>query len=224
MIKIDNYYKFVGASFGLAYFVGLTIALIYILLGASYPVPESFTSSLHLTSQIYFKTTYLDMSNTSFNLAVIPFSYLIEAVNYGFSHTILLTSSFLGQIKLLVQLLPLLFFFLSFIIFATIGLKAFLYIIKSIVNYFLQQKDRFNKLEIRIFRKTDIILFFIGIISLLVGTIFQLKLIKIMFIFLINFKSITVALILILYLILIIVSGYIMYSLGIDAYNKFNKK
>ncbi|MEI8364045.1 MAG: hypothetical protein WCF78_01135 [archaeon] len=224
MVKIDNYYKFVGASFGLAYFVGLTIALIYILLGASYPVPESFTSSLHLTSQIYFKTTYLDMSNTSFNLAVIPFSYLIEAVNYGFSHTILLTSSFLGQIKLLVQLLPLLFFFLSFIIFSTIGLKAFLYIIKSIVNYFLQKKDRFNKLDFKIFTKRDIIFFFIGIISLMVGTIFQLKLIKIMFIFLINFKSITFALILILYLILILISGYTIYNLGVDAYNRLNKK
>ena len=224
MIKIDNYYKFVGASFGLAYFIGLTIALIYILLGASYPVPESFTSSLHLTSQIYFKTTYLETANISFNLAVIPFSYLIEAVNYGFSHMILLTSSFLGQIKLLVQLLPTLFFFLSYIIFATIGLKLVIFIIKSIVNYFLQQKDRFRKLEIKVFTKKDILYFFIGILSLMVGTLFQLKLIKIMFIFLINFKSITIVLILILYIILILISGYTMYTLGFDAYKKLNKK
>jgi len=224
MIKIDNYYKFVGASFGLAYFIGLTIALIYILLGASYPVPESFTNSLHLTSQIYFKTTYLDMSNTSFNLAIIPFSYLIEAVNYGYTHMVLLTSSFLGQIKLFVQLLPQLFFFLGFIIFSTIGLKVMLYIIKSIVNYLLQKRERYSRLELKIFTKKDIIFFFVGILSLLIGTIFQLKLIKIMFIFLINFKAITFALILLLYIILILLSGYTLYNLGLDAYKKLNNK
>jgi len=224
MVKIDNYYKFVGASFGLAYFIGLTIALIYILLGASYPVPESFTGSLHLTSQIYFKTTYLEMSNTSFSLAIIPFSYLIEAVNYGFTHMVLLTSSFLGQIKLFVQLLPQLLFFLSFIIFSTIGLKAVLYIIKNIVNYLLQKKDKYRKLELNIFTTDDIIFCFIGILSLLVGTLFQLKLIKIMFIFLINFKAITIVLILLLYIILILISGYTLYNLGYDVYNELNKK
>jgi len=224
MIKIDNYYKFVASTFGIAYFIGLTIALVYILLGATYPIPPSFISSLHLTSQVYFKNTFLEMASTGFNLAIIPFTYLITSITYGFSHMILLTSSFLGQIKLLVQLIPQLFYFLSFIIFSTIGLKVFLFAIKSIVNYFLKSKNIFKRLEFYIFSKEDIRLFFIGIISLLAGTLFQLKLLKILFIFLINFKAITFVLILLLYIVLIIFSGYVTYKVGVDIFNTLKEK
>jgi len=224
MLKIDNYYKFVASTFGIAYFIGLTVALIYILLGFTYPIPPSFISSLHLTSQVYFKTTFLEMTNTSFSLAVIPFSYFITSITYGFSHMILLTSSFLGQIKLLVQLIPQLFYFLSFIIFSTIGIKVFLYIIKSIVNYFLDLKNKAKRLEFNIFSKEDIQLFLIGVLSLLAGTLFQLKLLKILFIFLINFKAITFALILLLYLVLIILSGYVTYKVGIEIFNTLKEK
>lgn len=224
MIKIDNYYKFIGATFGLAYFIGLSIALLYILFGATFPISESFTSSLHLTNQVYFKTTFLDMSSTCFNLAILPFSYLITAVNYGFSHMVLLTSSFLGQIKLIVQLLPELFFFFSFIIFSTIGIKIFAHIILLISNYFLQRKDRFRKINIRVFNKTDILMFFIGVVSLMIGTIFKLKLIKIMFVFLINYKTITIILILLTYIFLIIFCIYILYKVGLEAYNTLKSK
>ncbi len=224
MIKIDNYYKFVASTFGIAYFIGLTIALVYILFGATYPIPPSFINSLHLTSQVYFKNTFLEMTSTSFNLAIIPFTYLIASITYGFSHMILLTSSFLGQIKLLVQLIPQLFYFLSFIIFSTIGIKIFLYIIKSIVNYFLKSRNIFKRLEFYIFSKEDIQLFFLGIIFLLAGTLFQLKLLKILFIFLINFKAITFVLILLLYIVLIILSGYVTYKVGIDIFNTLKEK
>jgi len=224
MIKIDNYYKFVASTFGIAYFIGLTIALVYILLGTTYPLPPSFINSLHLTSQVYFKNTFLEMSSTSFNQAILPFTYIITSITYGFSHMILLTSSFLGQIKLLVQLIPQLFYFTSFIIFSTIGLKVFAYIIKTIANYFLRTKNIFKKLEFYIFSKEDIKILFIGIISLLAGTLFQLKLLKILFIFLINFKAITFILILLLYVVLIILSGYVTYKVGIDIFNTIKEK
>jgi len=204
MVNIDNYYKFVFSTFGLAYFTGLIVALIFVYTGSIFPQPASFINSLHLTSNIYFKNIFVDIIKNAFQLTIIPFSYLVTAVTYGFSHTILLTSSFLGQIKLLVQFIPQIFYFISFIIFSTIGLKLILFIIKKIVNYVLLKQEKNTIIKIKVFNEDDILLFFIGLLSITIGTIIQVNLTKILFIFLINFRAVTLILIILFYIIILI--------------------
>ncbi|MDD4221509.1 MAG: hypothetical protein PHQ07_03975, partial [Candidatus ainarchaeum sp.] len=208
MLKLDNYYKIVSSTFGLAYFIGLVVALLYILRGSVFIEPTSFINTITLANTLHFKNIYYTTMQNAMQLAIIPFSYLIYAVKFGFSHTILLTSSFLGQIKLLVTLIPLIFFFITYIIFSTIGLKLILYIIKLVSNLFLKTK----KIKIKFFNKEDIKFLYIAIISLIIGTVIQTYLIRILFIFLINLKSIAYALIILIYIIFISLAGYVIYK------------
>jgi hypothetical protein len=215
MLKLDNYYKIVSSTFGIAYFIGLVVALVYILRGSVFVEPTSFINTITLANTIHFKNIYYTTMQNAIQLTVIPFSYLIYAVKFGFSHTILLTSSFLGQIKLLVTLIPLIFFFITYIIFSTIGLKFILYIIKIVSNLFVNKKIR-----IKFFTKEDIKLVYIAIISLIIGTIIQTYLIRILFIFLINLKSIAYILIILIYIIFISLAGYVIYKTVNEITNK----
>lgn len=219
MIKIDNYYKFVSSTFFIAYFIGLTVSLIYILLNYNIPSDITFIQQITHTSEVYFRNIFSTNFNISINLLLVPFSYLIKAVNLGYSHISLLTSSFLGQIKLLVHLIPQLFFFISYIIFATLGLKLILFIIKKITNNYIFKKEKLKKIKIDILYKKDILMVLIALITLSIATIIQTHLSKILFIFLINLKAIALILILIIYLTLILFSGFIVYNL-IKKYSK----
>jgi len=211
MFKLDNYYRIVASTFGIAYFIGLIVALLYILKGANYIEPASFISTITIANTTHFKTLFYTALQNATQLAVIPFSYLIYAVKFGFSHTILLTSSFLGQIKLLVSLIPLIFFFITNIIFATLGLKFILYIIKIVSNRFIVKQNKF-----KIFNKNDIKLIYVGLISLILGTAIQTYLIKITFIFLINLRSMAYILLLLIYIVLIGLSGFVTYKIILE--------
>jgi hypothetical protein len=223
MIKIDNYFKIIASTFGLAYFVGLVIAFFYIISGKPPIVQTHFISQLFLTSPHYFKEIFVSSLNTSIQVALIPLSYLIIAVQYGYTHAALLTSPFLGQIKLLVQLIPQFFFFISFIIFSTLGIKLYMFIIKEIVNRVFLEKNKYRKIRVRFLFKKDINFLFIGLLSLFIGSIIQIHLIRILFVFFINLKSITYIMIIILYLVLIFLSGYVTYKAIKDILYIFNK-
>jgi len=224
MIKIDNYYRVIGATFGAAYFIGLIIALIYTLTGHIFVGELNFINNLSLTSTTFFKSVFYTTMQNALQMAVIPFSYLIVAVKYGFAHIVLLTSSFLGQIKLIVQLIPQIFFFITFIIFSTIGIKLILAIIKEFINDFLIKGNKDIRLKIRFLRKEDIIMFYIGLISLVIGTIIQTHLIRILFIFLINLRSFTYILIIVLYMFLIALLGFTTYKAIKELLLTFNKQ
>jgi hypothetical protein len=205
-MKIDNFYKFIGATFGLSYFIGLIVRLIFFLTGKVYYLESNFVKLFYLSNSINFSELFVSTFNQSVSMALVPFSYIINAVVYGFNHSYLLTSPFLGQIKLLVQLVPQIFFFISFIIFSTIGLKLIIFIIEKIVNFIFSIKNKKIMIKANIFSKKDILLFYIAIISIAFGALLQIYFAKIFFIFLINFQLVTYIFIILLYLFLIIVS------------------
>ncbi|MDD3177899.1 MAG: hypothetical protein PHR26_00085 [Candidatus ainarchaeum sp.] len=196
MIKIDKYYKFIGATFGIAYFIGMIFALFYIYKGIEITNTINFINNLALSGKTYFSNIFKTQINNTIQLMIIPFSYLIYSVKIGFSHISLLTSSFLGQIKLLVELIPQIFYFIAYIIYSTIGLKIILFIIKIITNKFLKNK----KIKYIYLYKTDIKIAYIGFIAIIIGTIIQTHLSKILFIFLINLKSMVYIFIIIVYI------------------------
>jgi hypothetical protein len=224
MVKIDNYYKVVASTFGIAYFIGIVVALIYSTYKGDLvtQVGTDFIKNLSLTSSIYFKQTIFEVFNNSVNLFLIPFSYLIAAVQYSYIHVNLLTSSFLGQVKLLVQLIPQFLFFISYIIFSTIGIKTILLIVKLFLNNFIIKENKY-KIREKFFNKDDINLLYIALISIVLGAIIQTHLIKVLFIFFINLKSIAYILIIIIYLFLFMLSAYVTYK-TINEYFKKNKK
>jgi len=222
MLKIDSYYKIVASTFGVAYFIGIVIALIYILRGFTFPVTGTgFINNLSLTSTIYFKNMLYKFAGDSINMALIPFSYLVIAIKYGYAHTALLTSSFLGQIKLLVQLIPVSFFFITDIIFSTLVIKIILVLIKGTANLFLEKR---NQIRTKFFTIQDITLFYIGLLSLVVGTIIQTQLLKKLFIFFINVRSVTYILLIVIYIMLIALSQYTTYTTIKELINKFKLK
>jgi hypothetical protein len=224
MVKIDNYYKVVASTFGIAYFIGIIVALIYSTYKGDLvtQVGTDFIKNLSLTSSIYFKQTIYEIFNNSVNLFLIPFSYLIAAVQYSYIHVNLLTSSFLGQVKLLVQLIPQFLFFISYIIFSTLGIKTILLIVKLFLNNFIIKENKY-KIKEKFFNKDDINLLYIALISIVLGAIIQTHLIKVLFIFFINLKSIAYILIIIIYLFLFVLSAYVTYK-TINEYFKKNKK
>jgi hypothetical protein len=225
-MKIDNYYKFVASTFGFAYFTGITVGVVYSLLGITISEKTNYINLFFLQSTIQFKNVFINHLQSALQQLIVPFLYLIESVKFGFLHAGMLTSPFLGQIKLFVQLFPHLFYFISFIVFSTIGLKIVLFIIESLTNTFYKKKKK-TIIKLKIFNKNDILLIYFGLISLCFGVLTQLFLSKIFFIFLINFQMVTYVFIIITYLILIILSLMLTYKTInslIESFNKIVKK
>ncbi|MFH0906141.1 MAG: hypothetical protein V1824_02285 [archaeon] len=209
-MKIDNYYKFIASSFGFAYFVGLLTGIFIYFVNHTY-IPESqIINSFYLTSTFNFKELLTSNFSTALKLALVPFSYLILSVKYGFTHSFLLISPFLGQIKLLVSLIPQILYFITIIIFSSLGLKLIIFIIKEITNN-LMFKNK-NPIRIQTFNSSDTGLLYISIISLILGIFIQIYLSRVFFIYLINFQLITYLFIIIVYIVLVVVSLYITYK------------
>jgi len=226
-MKIDNYYKFVGSTFGFAYFIGIVVGVIYSVLGIIVIEQVDFSQLFFLSSTIQFRSVFLNFFYNAIQFMLVPFLYLIESVKYGFLHASMLVSPFLGQIKLLVQLFPQIFYFITFIIFSTIGLKLMLFIIKSLANLFFNIQHKKTKLKIDFFNKQDILLLYVALVSLAIGVFIQLFLSRIFFIFLINFQLITYIFIILIYVILVSLSLYLAYKTTLsllDSFDKISKK
>jgi hypothetical protein len=209
MVKIDNYYRVIASTFGISYIIGIIIAFIYASRGDILITEGSnFIQNLSLTSAIYFKQTIYEIFNNSLDLFFTPFAYLTIGIQYAYIHVELLTSSFLGQVKLLVQLIPQFLFFISYIIFSTLGIKTLLLIVKIFLNNLIIKEDKY-KIRTIFFTKQDIKLFYIALISIMLGAIIQTHLIKILFIFFINLRSIAYVLIVIIFVLIVLASGYI---------------
>lgn len=223
MVHIDKYYKIVASTFGLAYFIGIIVSLIYVLRGELVVQTSlDFMTNLFLSNKIYFKQTLNEVFTNAINLFAIPFAYLIAAVQFGFMHIDLLTSSFLGQVKLLVQIIPQFMFFTSYIIFSTLGIKTILFIVKKFLNNFIIKENKY-KIKEKFFRKDDIYLFYIGLILIVVGSAIQINLIRVLFIFFINLRIFSYAILIIIYLVILTTSLLIIYK-TIKEYLKKNKK
>jgi len=93
MVKIDNYYRVVASTFGIAYIIGIIIALIYAYRGEIIAqTGTNFIQNLSLTNSIYFKQTMYEIFNNSADLFFVPFAYLVAAIQFAYVHVNLLTS------------------------------------------------------------------------------------------------------------------------------------
>ncbi len=210
-MKLDNIYKFVAATFAIAYFIGLVTGLVVNWSQDTVIKEEDISKSFYLTGQFSFKQLFTENLATSAKIAPLPFSYIIIATNYGFSHASYLISPFLGQIKLAVLLIPQIFYFIGFILFSAIGLKLIATIIFFVINKWLL-KGKPRKTKIVFFRKDDVLFFYLALLSIALGTTIQTYLSKVFFIFLINFQFITYVLIILMYLTLVAVSLFVIYT------------
>ncbi|MDD3244542.1 MAG: hypothetical protein PHU47_00125 [Candidatus ainarchaeum sp.] len=211
-MKIDTYYKFIASTFGIAYFVGLVIGILLTIGGTDVAPETNITNSFFLQSTVNFRALFIETINLSFTQAAIPFTYLIVSVKYGLNHAFLLTSPFLGQIKLFVQLIPQVFYFISFILFATIGLKLIIYLIVKLANLVFEKTKRNIFLKLNPFNKNDPLFLYLALLFIITGVFIQIFLSKIFFIFLINFQLVSYVFIIILYILLITTSLYLVYS------------
>lgn len=219
-MNVDTYYKFIASTFGIAYFVGIVIGVLLSVSG-SFVAPEiNTTSTYFLQSTTNFKDIFFETTNLALTQAAIPFTYLIVGVNYGLDHAFLLTSPFLGQIKLFVELIPLVFYFLSFIIFSTLGLKLLIYIIIKLANLFFEKTKKNIFLNVNPFKKEDSFFLYLTLILIISGVFIQIFLSKIFFIFLINFQLVSYVFIIIVYILLIVTSLYLVYSTIKSALNE----
>jgi hypothetical protein len=223
MLKIDNYYKVIASTFGIAYIIGIIIAFIYVYRG-NIIITEStnIIQNFSLTSNIYFKQTIYDIFYNALNLFLIPFSYFSFAIQHSYIHINLLTSSFLGQIKLLVLLIPQFLFFITYIIFSTLGIKFALLIIKLFLNNFIIKENNY-KIKEKFFSKDDITIFYIGLLLIAIGAVIQTQIIKNLFLFFVNLKSIAYILIILLYLLIIIISITITIKIIKEYLKKYKK-
>jgi len=219
-MNVDTYYKFIASTFGIAYFVGIVIGVLLSVSG-SFVAPEiNTTSTYFLQSTTNFKDIFFETTNLALTQAAIPFTYLIVGVNYGLEHAFLLTSPFLGQIKLFVELIPLVFYFLSFIIFSTLGLKLLIYIIIKLANLFFEKTKKNIFLNVNPFKKEDSFFLYLTLILIISGVFIQIFLSKIFFIFLINFQLVSYVFIIIVYILLIVTSLYLVYTTIKSALNE----
>ncbi|MFA6369903.1 MAG: hypothetical protein WCX09_02920 [Patescibacteria group bacterium] len=219
-MNVDTYYKFIASTFGIAYFVGIVIGVLLSVSG-SFVAPEiNTTSTYFLQSTTNFKDIFFETTNLALTQAAIPFTYLIVGVNYGLDHAFLLTSPFLGQIKLFVELIPLVFYFLSFIIFSTLGLKLLIYIIIKLANLFFEKTKKNIFLNVNPFKKEDSFFLYLTLILIISGVFIQIFLSKIFFIFLINFQLVSYVFIIIVYILLIVTSLYLVYTTIKSALNE----
>jgi hypothetical protein len=219
-MNVDTYYKFIAATFGIAYFVGIVIGVLLSVSG-SFVAPEiNTTSTYFLKSTTNFKEVFFETTNLALTQAAIPFTYLIVGVNYGLDHAFLLTSPFLGQIKLFVELIPLVFYFLAFIVFSTLGLKLIIYIIIKLANLFFEKNKKNIFLNVNPFKKEDSFFLYLTLILIISGVFIQIFLSKIFFVFLINFQLVSYVFIIIAYILLIVTSLYLVYSTIKSALNE----
>lgn len=208
-MEFDTIYKFVAASFAIAYFVGLVIGITATSFGFREINETEFSKDFYLTGQINLKQNFDNTLFSSLKLMIFPFSYIIPAINFGLSHGTHLLSPFLGQIKLAVLLIPNFFHFLAFILFSTIGLKLIASLVLFIVNKILKKK---KIKKIKLLQKRDILFFYFGVLAIVIGSLIQIFLSKVFFIFLINYQIITYILIIIIYGGIIFLSFMILYK------------
>lgn len=221
-MKFDTIYKFVAATFALAYFIGLITGLFAVGLGSTSFHESDITKSFYLTGSISFKLLFTETLNTTITLFALPFTYLIVGINYGFTHAIHILSPFLGQIKLAVLLIPEMFYFVAFILFSAIGLKVIATIVLFIVNKWIN-KNKKIKIEQTILKKEDAFFIYLGLIAIFLGTAIQIYLSKVFFIFLINFQLITYILIVLIYVTIISFSFYVLYKTILSLVQIINK-
>jgi len=206
-MEFDTIYKFVAATFAIAYFIGLFTGFVAVSAGITDFKDADISKSFYMTSPINFKLLFNNTLETATKITIMPFSYLIVGINYGYNHSIYLLSPFLGQIKLAVSLIPEIFYFLAFILFSAIGLKIIATIILFIVNNWLKNKKKY-----KILNKKDIFFVYLALIAIVVGTAIQIYLSRAFFIFLINFQLITYIVIVLIYATIISLSLYILYK------------
>lgn len=211
-MEFDNIYKFVAASFAIAYFIGLIIGIFIVSSNLSEYQETDITKSFYFSGQISFSEVFSEKLEGALKTAFLPFSFLIISIKDGFSHASYILSPVLGQIKLATLLIPDVFYFIAYILFSTIGLKLIATIIIFFVNVFLKKENR-QLIKIKIFKKYDLLLFYFGLLAIILGAIIQVYLSRIFFIFLINLQLITYILIIIIYLLIIIVSLSILYNI-----------
>ncbi|MFA5746003.1 MAG: hypothetical protein WCX82_01170 [archaeon] len=224
-MEFDTIYKFIAASFAIAYFIGLIIGIVIIGFNLNNYQEANITNSFYLTNSINFRNLFTETLDTSFKLAILPFSFLIIGIQNGFTHAIYILSPLLGQIKLAVLLIPEIFYFLAYILFSAVGLKLIMEIILFIVNKFLIKENK-QLLKIKLLNKQDVLFLYLALISITIGTAIQIYLSKIFFIFLINFQLITYILIVLIYVTIISFSLYLLYQTIISfvtLINEFNK-
>lgn len=220
-MEFDTIYKFVAATFALAYFIGLITGIFAVGLGATNFQEADITRSFYLTGSISFKLLFNETFDTALKIFVLPFSYLIIGINFGFTHAIYILSPFLGQIKLAVSLIPEIFYFIAFILISAIGLKLIATIILFILNKWVI-KDK-SKIKEKIIKKNDVFLFYLSILAITIGTAIQIYLSKAFFIFLINFQLITYILIVLIYVTIVSFSLYILYTTIQSLMKIFNR-
>lgn len=211
-MKFDTIYKFVAASFAIAYFIGLIIGLVVFNFNIRNYQETDITRSFYFSGQISFSEVFSENLESSFKVALLPFSFLIVGTKTGFTHATYLLSPFLGQIKLATLLIPAIFFFISCIILSATGIKLIAAIIIFIVNKILKKESR-QLIKTKLLKKEDIFLIYIAIISIIICTIIQVYLSRRFFIFLINLQLITYIVIVIIYIGIIIVSFTILYNI-----------
>jgi len=210
-MKFDTIYKFVAASFAIAYFIGLLVGLVVFNFNIRNYQETDITRSFYFSGQISFSEAFTETLETSVETGVLPFSFLIIGTKTGVIHATYILSPFLGQIKLATLLIPSIFYFITYIILSAIGLKLIAAIIILIVNKILT-KEKKQIIKVKIFKKEDIFLLYLALVSIIIGTIIQVYLSRIFFIFLINLQLITYVMIVIIYLGIIIVSFTILYN------------
>lgn len=210
-MEFDKIYKFVAASFAVAYFVGLIIGIILISFNIGKIEESDITKSFYFSGQTSFRDVFTETMDLSIKTAILPFSFLIIAIKTGFEHSTYLLSPFLGQIKLATLLIPNVFYFISYILFSVIGLKLIATIIIFIVNRYLKKEHK-PGIRLTIFQKGDVLFLYLALIGVIVGTIIQVYLSKMFFVFLINFRLITYILIILIYILIIAFSLYALYT------------
>lgn len=211
-MKFDTIYKFVAASFAIAYFIGLIVGLVVFNFNIKNYQETDITRSFYFSGQISFSEVFSENLENSFKVALLPFSFLIVGTKTGFTHATYLLSPFLGQIKLATLLIPAIFFFISCIILSATGIKLIAAIIIFIVNKILKKENR-QLIKTKLLQKEDIFLIYIAIISIIICAIIQVYLSRRFFIFLINLQLITYVVIVIIYIGIVIVSFTILYNI-----------
>ncbi|HOZ36079.1 MAG TPA: hypothetical protein PLK55_03805 [archaeon] len=211
-MKFDTIYKFVAASLAIAYFIGLLVGLVVFNFNIRNYQETDITRSFYFSGQISFSEVFSETLESSFKIAILPFSFIIIGTKTGFTHATYILSPFLGQIKLATLLIPAIFYFITYIILSAIGIKLFATIIIFFVNKILK-KEKKQIIKTKLLQKDDIFLLYVAIVSIIIGAIIQVYLSRIFFIFLINLQLITYILIIIIYLGIIIVSFTILYNI-----------
>ncbi len=210
-MKFDTIYKFIAASFAIAYFGGLIVGMMVVSFDIGNYQETDITKSFYLTGQVSFRDVFTENLNRALKMAILPFTFLIIAIKFGFNHATYILSPFLGQIKLAVLFIPQIFYFITYVLFSVIGLKIIATTVLFIANRYLIKGNK-QFVNIKIFGTHDVLLLYLALLSLTIGTFTQIYLSRVFFIFLINYQLITYVLILLIYVAIIAFSLYIIYQ------------